>query len=132
MGTLVGSWGIRWGPRQDTDLVVTALNNARATRGSLPEQVIMHADSGAQFTSCQLDEPAREVGVRMSMGHTGVRWDNAMAESFWTTLKVEYFYRHAFTTRVEVDDGVSKWIEVFYNHYRRHSAIGFLSPVAYE
>ena len=120
------------GPRQDTDLVLTALNNARATRGRLPEQVILHADRGAQFTSWQLDEAAREVGVRMSMGQTGVCWDNAMAESFWATLKVEYFYRHAFATRVEVYDGVSEWIEVFYNRCRRHSAIGFLSPVAYE
>ena len=55
-----------------------------------------------------------------------------MAESFWATLKVEYFYRHAFATRAEVYDGVSEWIEVFYNRYRRHSAIGFISPVAYE
>lgn len=124
--------GYSMGPRQDTDLVLTALNNARATRGSLPEQVIVHADRGAQFTSWELDEAAREVGVRMSMGQTGVCWDNAMAESFWATLKVGYFYRHAFATRVEVYDGVSEWIEVFYNRYRRHSTIGFLSPVAYE
>ena len=68
----------------------------------------------------------------MSMGKTGVCWDNAMAESFWATLKVEYFYRHAFATRAQVYDGVSEWIEVFYNRYRRHSAIGFISPVAYE
>ena len=124
--------GSAMGPRQDTDLVVTALTHARAIRGSLPEQVILHADRGVQFTSHQLDEAAREVGLRMSMGKTGVCWDNAMAESFWATLKVEYFYRHAFATRAEVYDGVSEWIEVFYNRYRRHSAIGFLSPVAYE
>ena len=68
----------------------------------------------------------------MSMGKTGVCWDNAMAESFWATLKVEYFYRHAFATRAEVYDGVSEWIEVFYNRYRRHSAIGNISPVAFE
>ena len=88
--------GHSMGPKQATDLVVTALTNARAMRGHLPEQVILHADRGAQFTSHQLDEAAREVGVRMSMGKTGVCWDNAMAESFWATLKVEYFYRHAF------------------------------------
>ena len=120
------------GPRQDTDLVVEALTHAHATRGSLPEQVILHADRGAQFTSHQLDEAAREVGVRMSMGKTGVYRDNAMAESFWATLEVEYFYRHAFATKAQVYDGVSEWIEVFYNRYRRHSAISFLSPVAYE
>ena len=124
--------GSAMGPRQDTDLVIEALTNARATREHLPEQVILHADRGAQFTSRQLDETAHEVGVRMSMGKTGVCWDNAMAESFWATLKVEYFYRHAFATRAQVYDGVSEWIEVFYNRYRRHSAIGFISPVAYE
>jgi len=53
-----------------------------------------------------------------------------MAESFWATLKVEHFYRHAFATRTQVYDGVSEWIEVFHNRYRRHSAIGFISPVA--
>ena len=82
--------------------MVRALTSARATRGHLPEQVVLHADRGAQFTSRQLDETAREVGVRMSMGKTGVCWDNAMAESFWATLKVEYFYRHAFATRAQV------------------------------
>ena len=127
-----GVIGSAMGPRQDTDLVIEALTNARATREHLPQQVILHADRGAQFTSRQLDETAHEVGVRMSMGKTGVCWDNAMAESFWATLKVEYFYRHAFATRAQVYDGVSEWIEVFYNRYRRHSAIGFISPVAYE
>lgn len=120
--------GYAMGPKQDTDLVVTALNKARGMRSSLPEKVILHADRGAQFTSDQLNEAAHQIGVRMSMGKTGVCWDNARAESFWATLKV----RHAFATRAEVYDGVSEWIEVFYNRYRRHSAIGFLSPAAYE
>lgn len=124
--------GYAMGPAQDTNLVVSALNNAHATRGKLPDKVVLHADRGTQFTSHQLHEAAREVGVRMSMGKTGVCWDNAMAESFWATLKVEYFYRHAFATRAEVYDGVGEWIEVFYNRYRRHSAIGYSSPVAYE
>ena len=124
--------GYCMGPRQDTQLVVTALDKARELRGELPRQVVLHADRGTQFTSHQLHEAATAAGVRMSMGKTGVCWDNAMAESFWATLKVEYFYRHAFATRAEVYDGVSEWIEVFYNRYRRHSAIGNISPVAFE
>lgn len=60
--------GSAMGSRQDTDLVIEALTNARATRGSLPEQVILHADRGAQFTSHQLDEAARKFGVRISIG----------------------------------------------------------------
>lgn len=54
-----------------------------------------------------------------------------MAESSWVTLKFEYLYRHAFSIRAQVHDGVSEWIEVFYNRCRRHSAIGYISPVAY-
>ncbi|MGP5242549.1 IS3 family transposase [Corynebacterium flavescens] len=124
--------GFSMGPKQDTDLVVTALDKARALRGELPGQVVLHADRGTQFTSAKLNDATVAAGVRMSMGKTGVCWDNAMAESFWATLKVEYFYRHAFATRAEVYDGVSEWIEVFYNRYRRHSAIGDISPVAFE
>ena len=66
------------------------------------------------------------------MGRTGVCWDNAMAESFWATLKVEYFYRHAFATRAQVHDGVGQWIEQFYNRTRIHTALGGYSPVEYE
>ena len=66
------------------------------------------------------------------MGKIGVCWDNAMAKSFWTTLKAEYFYRHAFITRNQVIDGVATWIEVFYNHKRLHSALGTSPLVVYE
>lgn len=83
--------GYAMGPKQDTDLVVTTLNNARALRGSLPEQVILHADRRARFTSDQPNETAHQVGVRISMGKTGVCWDNATAESFWATFKSRIF-----------------------------------------
>ncbi|WIK65422.1 integrase core domain-containing protein [Gleimia hominis] len=65
----------------------------------------------------------------MPMGKIGVCWDNAMAKSFWTTLKAEYFYRHAFITRNQVIDGVATWIEVFYNHKRVHAT---LYPIEYD
>lgn len=110
------------GPRQDAQLLVTAIGKARELRGELPGQVVLHADRDTQFTSHQFHEAALAAGARMSMGKTGVCWDNAMAESFWATLKVEYFYRHTGATRASVYDGVSEWIEVFYNRYRRHSS----------
>ena len=85
-----------------------------------------------QFTSHELDHYAKKAGITLSMGKTGVCWDNAIAESFWATLKVTYFYRHAFTTRSQVIDEVATWIEVFYNHKRLHSALGTSPLVVYE
>ena len=63
---------------------------------------------------------------------TGVCWDNAQQESFWSTLKTEYYDRHTFATRAEAIRGVSAWIENTYNRRRRHSALGQISPVTFE
>ncbi|WP_411266668.1 integrase core domain-containing protein [Enemella evansiae] len=63
--------------------------------------VIFHADRGCQYTSTQLAEVADQVGVRLSVGRTGVCWDNAQQESFWSTLKTEFYQRYSFTTRAE-------------------------------
>ena len=93
------------GPRQDTQLVMTAIDKAQGLRGELPGQVVLHADCGTQFTSHQLHEVAVAAGGRMSIGKTGVCWDNAKAESFSATLKTEYFYQHTFATRAAVYDG---------------------------
>ena len=62
------------------------------------------------------------------MGRAGVCWDNAMAESFWATLKTEYYYRRTFTTRDQVYTGVATWIEDFYNRRRIHTSLGGKSP----
>ena len=62
--------------------------------------------------------------MRLSVGRTGVCWDNAQQESFWSTLKTEYYDRHTFTTRADAIAAVSSWIENVYNHRRRHSALG--------
>ncbi|WP_406708633.1 IS3 family transposase [Trueperella pyogenes] len=125
--------GYAMGAKQTTNLLTEALDMALATRGgAMPAQVVLHADRGTQFTSGQLARYAAQAGIVMSMGKTGVCWDNAMAESFWATLKVEYYYRHTFRIREEVYEGVAHWIEGFYNHKRIHSAIGYQSPVEYE
>ena len=65
------------------------------------------------------------------MGATGICWDNAGAESLWSTFKHEYYYRHTFTTKAELINAVDTWVHR-YNTVRRHSAIGQLSPVQYE
>ena len=114
------------------DLVEDALRQAVALRGELPGTVIFHADRGCQYTSQQIAEVAGEHGLLRSMGRTGVCWDNAAAESFWSTLKTEYYHRHVFTTIAAARQGVYAWIDGFYNARRRHSSIGYLSPLQYE
>jgi len=117
-----------------TDLVETALRRAVLFRDPPlgADGVIFHADRGCQYTSARLAEVAAEVNVRLSVGRTGVCWDNAQQESFWSTLKTEYYHRHTFTTRAQAIHGVTGWIENTYNRTRRHSALGMQPPVTFE
>ncbi|MEE6169639.1 MULTISPECIES: IS3 family transposase [unclassified Mycolicibacterium] len=115
-----------------TDLVESALSMAIALRGELAGQVIFHADRGCQFTSAQLARFARDHDLRRSVGRTGVCWDNAAAESFWATLKVEFYDRYLWPTKAAAKLAVSDWIERVYNRRRRHSALGMISPVQFE
>lgn len=114
------------------DLVETALTRAVTLRGELPRQVIFHADRGTQYTSQQVADAAGDLGVLRSMGRTGVCWDNAAAETFWSTLKTEFYDRRRWHTKAEARLAVGNWIEDRYNRRRRHSSIGMLSPVGYE
>jgi putative transposase len=118
-----------------TDLVETALRRAVTFRDAHTggtKGVIFHADRGCQYTSDQLDRVARDLEVRLSVGRTGVCWDNAQQESFWSTLKTEHYTRQHFATRAQAIHAVSSWIENVYNRRRRHSALGQISPVTYE
>jgi transposase InsO family protein len=115
-----------------TDLVEDALRKAITLRGRLPAKVIFHADRGTQYTSAQLATAATELDVLRSMGRTGVCWDNAAAESFWSTMKTEFYHRHHWTTKAAAKQAVGAWIEDRYNRKRRHSAIGMISPVRFE
>lgn len=115
-----------------TDVVEDALRRAVTFREGDTTGVIFHADRGSQYTSDQLDQAATTLKVRLSVGRTGVCWDNAQQESFWSTLKTEYYHRHIFTTRAAAIRAVSSWIEIVYNRRRRHSSLGMLSPVAFE
>ena len=118
-----------------TDVVEDALR--RAVAFGEPDTgtttgVIFHADGGCQYTSAQLARVADDLEVRLSVGRTGVCYDNAQQESFCSTLKIEFYTRHVFATHAEAIHAVSSWIETVYNRRRRHSALGQISPVAFE
>jgi putative transposase len=115
-----------------TDLVEAAVAMAAVMRGELPAQVIFHADRGCQYTSTQMARVARTHHLARSVGRTGVCWDNAAAESFWATLKVEFYDRYLWPTKAAAKLAVGDWIERVYNRRRRHSAIGMITPVEYE
>ncbi|EON21979.1 integrase catalytic subunit [Nocardioides sp. CF8] len=115
-----------------TDLVEGALKMAIALRGERPDKVIFHADRGTQYASDQITRFAAQNGITRSMGRTGVCWDNAMAESFFATLKTEFYYRRVWPTKAGASKAVGAWIEDRYNRRRRHSALGQISPVRFE
>ena len=85
----------------------------------------------AQYTSHDMAAACGKHGLRRSMGATGICWDNAGAESLWSTVKHEYYKRHAFTTYTNLTAGLDNYIR-FYNHDRRHSSLGMISPIDFE
>ena len=85
-----------------------------------------------QYTSLAFDTRCKEAGVRPSMGSVGDAYDNAMCEIFFATLECELLARHRFTSQSEARMAVFSYIEGWYNPARRHSGIGYLSPIAYE
>ena len=101
-------------------------------RGELPAKVVFHTDRGTQYASAQITQFASENGITRSMGLTGICWDNAMAESFFATFKTEFFHRRVWPTEARARLAAGAWIEGRYNRRRRHSAIGQISPVAFE
>jgi len=113
-----------------TQLVLDALDMALVTRR--PKEVIHHSDQGSQYTSIAFGQRCREAGVRPSMGSVGDAYDNAMCESFFATLECELFERCRFKTQADARSAVFTFIEGFYNPRRRHSSIGYLSPIDYE
>ena len=113
-----------------TELVLDALHMALHQRR--PASVIHHSGQGSQYTSLAFGQRCREAGVRPSMGSAGDCYDNALCESFFATLECELIDRRSFRARAEAKPAVFSFIEGWYNPHRRHSSIGYLSPVNYE
>jgi putative transposase len=113
-----------------TELVLAALDMAVEQRQ--PADVIHHSDQGCQYTSIAFGLRCREAGVRPSMGSVGDAYDNALCESFFATLECELLDRQRFATPAEARLAVFDFIEGWYNPRRRHSALDYLSPIAYE
>jgi putative transposase len=121
-----------------TEPVLDALD--MAIRQRHPLGVIHHSDQGSQYTSLAFGKRCRKAGVRPSMGSVGDAYDNALCESFFATLEYELLDRHRFHSQQEAGGAVFEFtpsrcscgIEGWYNPHRRHSSLGFTSPVRYE
>jgi transposase InsO family protein len=108
-------------------LAVAALQMAHQG-GYVAGNAIFHTDRGAQYTSREMALAAKAMAVRLSCGRTGVCWDNAVAESFFSMLKNEMYHREAFATRARARLEVATYIEVYYNRQRPHSTLGYITP----
>jgi putative transposase len=122
--------GWAMGARQTVELVQAALEMALATRAV--RQVVFHSDRGSQYTALAFTRRCAEAGVERSMGAAGNCYDNAMAESFFATLECELLQRVPFASREQAEQELFVFVEAFYNRQRRHSALGYLSPVEFE
>ena len=113
-----------------TELMLAAIDMAITMRR--PQQVIHHSDHGCQYTSYAFGKRCQEAGIMPSMGTVGDAYDNAMAESFFATLEREVLSRRRFKSQAEAKMAIFDWLEGWYNPHRRHSALGYRSPVNYE
>ena len=126
--TIVG-WSID--NAQDSGLVVNALDMAIKNRQP-PGGGIVHADHGVQFTSWAFTNKIRSSGLMPSFGTIGDCYDNAMMESFWSSMQIELLNRKKWRTRLDLANAIFDYIEIFYNRQRRHSQLQYLSPAEHE
>ncbi|WP_085997865.1 IS3 family transposase [Nocardia jiangxiensis] len=117
--------------RQDSTLVVNALDMAIRNRRPTPGGIV-HADHGTQFTSWVFGEKIRSAGLLPSFGTVGDGMDNAMMESFWSSMQIELLDRKKPKTRLELANAIFDYIEIFYNPQRRHSSLGYRTPIEFE
>ena len=117
--------------RMTTQLVINAFQ--MAWRQAQPTaNLLFHSDQGSQYTSHEFQGLLQRHGVQASMSSTGNCYDNALVESFFGSLKMELVYQNSYQTREEATTDIFFYIEGFYNRRRRHSSLGYVSPVAYE
>lgn len=125
---VVGWWADRG---LDQSLTLRALDRALLLRQPGPG-VLHHSDRGVQYANAAYQQRLRDHGLIPSMSRAGDCWDNAVVESFFATLKRELVHGVRWTTRAEGRQALARYIDQWYNHHRRHSALGYLSPIAYE
>jgi transposase InsO family protein len=117
--------------RLDRQLVLTALDRALARRVPAPG-LLHHSDRGSQYASADYQSRLQAAGIIGSMSRRGDCWDNAVVESFFATLKRELIHGERWPTREAAAAAIAEYIESWYNVHRRHSALGYLSPTAFE
>jgi putative transposase len=117
--------------RIDRHLVLNALDMALKGRQP-PRGLLHHSDRGSQYASTDYQQALAARGIQCSMSRKGNCWDNAVVESFFSSLKQELVYTTAFATHEQARLALFEYIEVFYNRQRRHSSLGYVSPVDFE
>jgi transposase InsO family protein len=123
--------GWAMGPQMGTGLTVQALEMALQCRRVVPG-LLHHSDRGSQYAAAMYQQRLAARGIACSMSRPGNCWDNAVVESFFATLKSELVYLRRFQTRQEAKNEIFEYLEGFYNRQRRHSTLGYLSPVEFE
>lgn len=121
--------------RLHAQLALSALNKAITMRGANPKanpDLTHHSDRGSQYCANAYQAKPGENGIAISMSGKGNAYDNAMVETFFKTLKTELIWRARFNTRQEATSAIARYIEGFCNPSRRHSALGYISPVQFE
>jgi transposase InsO family protein len=121
-------WALK--PRLTADLATDALTMAWFRRRPAPG-VLHHSDRGSQYASGAFQDRLTAYGMTCSMSRKGNCWDNAPTESWFNSFKNERIYGNRYATRAEVTAETFDYIEVFYNRRRRHSSLGYQSPVQY-
>jgi putative transposase len=117
--------------RMKNDLVIQAFKRALALRGPVAG-LILHSDRGSQYASSAYQKLLKGSGIVCSMSRKGNCYDNAAMESFWHSLKVEWLFDFEFETRREAIREIGGYIDGFYNPERRHSSLGYISPIEFE
>src|SRR5262249_37302158 len=131
---LIVGWSIAEHMRTElvTDALGMAIIRRQPDKQTNETRTVLHSDHGSQYTSWAFGQRLRAAGLLPSMGTVGDCYDNAMMESFWSTMQLELLDTKAWSTRDELANAIFEWIECWYNPNRRHSSIGMHSPVTFE